>query len=189
MSVPSIKGSAFGTVVADVKQLIESGRIGPEDLAEQLSEKDRGFLDAIVVAVGWFPIATYGRLLELLAIEEGGDDPVGYLRERGARAAEQLLSSTYESYATEPGSWGPRVGRAMVGIGGILYNFTSWSFEAIDEQTLKIESRDAVDFPDVARYTAEGFLQWFANHAANQSMRVESTRPSPDRIVFHLAPA
>jgi hypothetical protein len=130
MDVPSIKGPAFRSVVEDVKRLIDADRIDPAEVAKQLNEKDRGFLDAEVTALAWCPIATYGRMLELLASEEGGDDPAAYLRERGARAADVMLSGVYESFRAAPGTWGPRVGQTMMGIGKLLYNFTSWSFRS-----------------------------------------------------------
>jgi hypothetical protein len=62
-------------------------------------------------------------MLELLARVEGDDDPIAYLRARGAR-----------------------------------------------------------DDPGAARYTAQGFLQWFVERAADRPMCVENTRPSRDRL-------
>jgi hypothetical protein len=188
MSEACIKGTAFRSVVEDIKRLIDAGELCPEDLARHLSEKDRGFLDCIVTPSGWFPIATYGHMLELLASEKGGGDAVGYLRRRGARAAEQLLSGTYESLAAEARTWGPRVGQTMVGISKLLYNFMSWDFREVENEVFDVETRDAADFPETARYTAEGFLHWFAVHAAGRPMRVESRRPSPDRLIFRLEP-
>lgn len=189
MTVPSIKGSAFQSVAEDVKRLVDQGRLDPEDLERHLDDKDRGLLDAVITPVAWFPIATYGRLLELLAREEGGVDPMAYLRERGARAAERLLSGTYGSYAAEPGTWGPRVGQTMIGIGKLLYNFTTWSFRSADGDVFEIEARDARDYPETARHTAQGFVRWFAEHAAGRPMRVDSSRPTPDHIVFRIQPA
>lgn len=188
MDVPSVKGSAFQSVVEDVKRLIDEGRLDPHDVDGRITEKDRGLLDAVVTPVSWVPIATYGRLLELLAREEGGDDPEGYLHERGARAAERLLSGNYAVFAAEPGTWGPRVGQTMIGIGKLLYNFTQWTFHRADDDAFEIECRGARDYPEPARLTAQGFLHWFSERAANRPMRVTSHRPDPDRITFRIAP-
>lgn len=188
MGVPSIKGSAFQSVVEDVRRLVDEGRLEPADLARELGEKDRGYLDSMIAPVGWFPIETYGHMLGLLASEEGGADPIGYLRERGARAAERLLSGTYESLSPEPGSWGPRVGQTMLGIGKLLYNFTVWTFRQVSDEIFEIEVREAQDYPEVARHTAQGFLHWFAEHAAGRPMRVASMRTSPDHVVFRIEP-
>jgi hypothetical protein len=187
--VPSIKGSAFQSVVEDVKRLIDAGALDPDEVAEQLSDKDRGYLDAVVTPVAWLPIASYGRMLELLAREEGGGDPIGYLRTRGARAAERLLSGSYSGFAAEPGTWGTRVGQTMLGIGKLLYNFTEWTFREAEGGAFEIAVDQAAAYPETARHTAHGFLQWFAERAADRPMRVESARPSPDRIVFRIQAA
>jgi len=185
-NVPSIKGSAFRSVREDVKRLVDQGRIDPEELLSFLSDKDRELLDTVITPVSWVPIETYAHMLELLALEEGGNDTIRYLRDRGARAAEQLLSGTYQSFAAEPGTWGRHVGETMMGMGKLLYNFSDWSFHAETDDVCEIRVTDALHFPDPARFTAEGFLKWFAEHAADRPMRVESSRPSPDRVVIRL---
>jgi hypothetical protein len=189
MEVPSIKGSAFHSVVEDVKRLIDEDRVDPSELASHLSAKDRGFLDIEVTPIGWFPIATYGRMLEVLAREEGGNDPQAYLCARGAKAAERMLSGIYESFVSAPGAWGMRVGQMMMGIGKLLYNFTAWNFRAVEGEIYEIEVIDARDYPEPARYTAQGFLCSFARRASGREMRVTSSRPTPDRIVFRIQPA
>jgi len=189
MRISSIKGSAFQSVLEDVKRLIDDGRIEPSELASSLSEKDRGFLDAVVTPLAWFPMETYGRMLELLAREEGGADPIGYLCARGASAADRMLSGTYESFAAAPGSWGLRVGQTMMGIGKLLYNFSDWTFRSAGADVYEIEVSEARDYPDPARYAAQGFLRRFAERAAGVTMQVKSSRPTPDRIVFRIEPA
>ena len=189
MDVPSIKGSAFQSVVEDVKRLIDEDRLEPSELASHLSDKDRGFLDVEVTPLGWFPIATYGRMLEVLAREEGGADPQAYLCQRGSRAADRMLSGIYESFVAAPGTWGVRVGQTMMGIGKLLYNFSSWTFRAVEGETYEIEVSDAREFPDAARFAAQGFLCTFAERASGRDMRVSSSRPTPDRIVYRIRPA
>jgi hypothetical protein len=189
MEIPSIKGSAFQSVVEDVKRLIDEDRIDPSELAGHLNAKDRGFLDVEVTPLGWFPIATYGRMLELLAREEGGADPQAYLCARGARAADRMLSGIYESFVASPSAWGSRVGQTMMGIGKLLYNFTAWTFRAVEGETYEIEVSDAREYPEPARFTAQGFLCCFAQRASGREMRVTSSRPTPERIVFRIRPA
>jgi len=188
-NVPSIKGSAFGSVREDVKRLVDQGRIDPEEIATSLSDKDRRLLDSPITPVSWVPIESYARMLELLAIEEGGTDAVRYLRDRGAHAAEVLLSGTYQSFAAEPGTWGRHVGETMMGMGKLLYNFTEWTFHLETDDACEIHVCDALHFPDPARYAAEGFLKWFAEHAADRPMRVSSTRSSGDCVVIRIESA
>jgi hypothetical protein len=187
--VPSIKGSAFQSVLEDVRQLRAQGRIEPDELARSLTDKDRELLDRVVTSITWVPIESYAHMLELLSRAQGDDDPIAYLCARGARAAERLLSGSYRSFATEPGSWGKRVGETMVGMGRLLYNFTTWSFHTQADGVFEVRVSGARDYPDAARYTAQGFLQWFAEHAADRPMRVESTRPTPDDIAFRIESA
>lgn len=189
MEVPSIKGSAFQSVAEDVRRLVDAGRVDPEELARELSDKDRGLLDAVVTPVSWLPMATYGRFLEILAREEGGDDPVAYLCARGSRAADRLLTGAYGSFDAAPGTWGPRVGQTMIGIAKLLYNFTTWSFREVDEEVFEIEASEARDLPDPARYTAQGFIRWFAERTSGGPVHVTSERPEPDRIVYRITPA
>lgn len=188
MDVPSVKGSAFQSVAEDVKRLLDAGTIDPDDLDAVLTEKDRGLLDAVVTPVSWVPIASYGRMLQLLARAEGGADPDAYLHQRGARAAERLLSGSYAVFAAEPGTWAPRVGQTMTGIGKLLYNFTEWSFRNAGDEVFEIDCRGARDYPEPARLTAEGFLHWFSERAADRPMQVTSHRPDPDCITFRIAP-
>ena len=53
-----------------------------------------------------------------------------------------------------------------MGIGKLIYNFTSWSFRAVGEEVFEIAVTDAREYPEPARYTAQGFLRRFAEFAA-----------------------
>ena len=187
-TVPSVKGSVFSSVVDDLKAALEAGRLAPEDLEAHLDAKDRGLMDSVVTAVSWVPVAAYGRMLELLARVEGGKQREAYLRRRGARAAERLLSGTYESFDAGPGKWGTRVGELMLGIAGILYNFTRWSFSEVGPESWEIVVEEAQDLPDAAVHTAHGFLDWYLERSSNRRIRSSLSRPTPDRLVFRLSP-
>lgn len=189
MEQPSVKGSIFQSVAEDVQRLVAEGVIDEFDLESALHEKDRAQLDALVTPVSWIPIATYGRLLDLLARFDGGADSEAYLRRRGVAAAERLLSGTYAGFDAAPGSWGERVAKSMIGIAGMLYNFTRWSLRALDDGFYEIHAEEAADYPEAARHTAHGFLQAFADKSASEPLRVTSERATPDRVVFRIAPA
>jgi len=186
--VPSVKGSIFSSVVDDLRAALEAGRLTQEDLEAHLDAKDRGLMDSVVTAVSWVPVATYGRMLDLLAQIEGPKQREAYLRRRGSRAAERLLSDTYESFDAGPGKWGTRVGELMVGIAGILYNFTRWSFSEVGPEAWEIVVDEAQHLPDAAALTAAGFLDWYLERSSNGRIRSTMSRPTPDRLVFRLAP-
>ena len=185
-STPSVKGSIFASVVADLKAAVADGRLSPDDLEGELGGKDRALMDSVVTAVSWMPIATYGRMLDLLAKVDGAGRREAYLRERGARAAERLLSGTYGSFDSGKSSWGRRAGEMMVGIAGVLYNFTKWSFAEKGNDTWEIVANEAKDFPDAAAHTAHGFLQWYLDRTSDGKVRAVLTRPSPDTVLFRL---
>jgi hypothetical protein len=185
-NVPSVKGSIFASVVADLNTAMEEGRLSREDLEGALDAKDRGLMDGVVTSVSWMPAATYGRMLDLLARVDGAGRREAYLRERGARAAERLLSGTYEAFDPGESSWGQRAGDLMVGIAGVLYNFTSWSCSEIGPDEWEIVAAEAGDLPDSASHTAHGFLQWFLDRSAEGRLVAELSRPAPDRVVYRL---
>ena len=180
MDQPAIKGSAFQSVASDVLRLVEQGRISLEEL--DLSDKDRGYLDAHLTPVTWIPIACYDRLLRALSEAEGGSDPVAYLRDRGAKAAERLLQGSYESFRVAEGSWGLRVAKSFVGISSMLYNFSKWSVTEAGDAGIEFSVEDAANLPDTALEAAHGFLGWFAELAAGQPVDVTHRRSPSGRI-------
>jgi hypothetical protein len=49
-----------------------------------------------------------------------------------------------------------------------------------------IRVEDAADYPDVARYIAQGFLERGAVYVTSNPVVVSSERPSPDRVIFRF---
>src|SRR5262245_53084124 len=92
VAVPSIKGSAFLSVVEDLKGLVASGRIRRPELEIRLRASDLRILDDKVLPGLWYPLDTYRRLTEILLEIEGGGKPE-YVVRRGARAAERLFAA------------------------------------------------------------------------------------------------
>jgi len=185
-AVPSVKGSIFASVVTDLKAAMREGRLSKDDLEARLDPKDLDLMDGVVTAISWMPVATYGRMLELLASVDGAGQREAYLRQRGARAAERLLSGTYESFDPGPGAWGRRAGELMVGIAGVLYNFTRWTFEEKGAGTWEIVADETESFPEAAAHTAHGFLQWYLDRAADGRLHAELDRRKPGRVIYRL---
>jgi hypothetical protein len=186
MDVPSVKGSIFQLALDDLKLAIDEGRCEPAELDARLSEKERGILDRPVTAAEWVPIDRYVRVLELLVQLEGGRDPVGYLRRRGARACEKLLGGAYKGYKVEPGAWGRRTGETMIGIGKLLYNFTRWSFRELGDGVYEIGCQEAENFPDCAVETAHGFIESYAAYASGREVEVDLERPARSHFAFTI---
>jgi hypothetical protein len=185
----SIKGSAFQSVQADVQRLVDRGDIDLEEISAELSEKDRGFLDSFITPVSWMPIATYGRLLDLLVRAEGGDDPIEYLRGRGRLAARRLLGGAYQGFARGTSGLDLKGVQIVIGVARMLYDFMHWEARELGGGAIEIRVQDAKAYPDNALHTAEGFLEFYAELSGAPRPRISSDRPTPNEIRILVQPA
>ena len=186
----SIKGVALQSVTEDVQRLRREGRIRDIDLRTWLKPEDEELLDEVTSPSLWYPIASYGRMLELLCHVEG-DGQESYLIARGVRAAERMMqASAYRHVLQSADRWGDRAGEMMIQIAGSFYDFTRWSLHREEGgQRYRLQVEDAGDFPDAARWTAQGFVQVLFARMGRRPVTVRSRRPSPDRIVYEVTPS
>jgi len=197
MAVPSIKGTAFQSVVEDVRQLRESGRIGCDQLEVALEAADLRILDDKVLPGLWYPLASYRRLTELL-MRSVGRGRTDYVVARGARAAERLFAAgVYQQLErgevigaekrARREDWGTHEGNLMASLAGAIFNVSRWRFVAEPEAGgSRIEVSDAGALPEVSRWAAQGFVEYTASRLSGTPLRVTSERPTPDRIVFTI---
>jgi hypothetical protein len=187
MGPSTIKGVAFQSVAADVNKLRASGAITESDLRDAIKADDRRVLMEAVIPGLWYPLGVYGRLLDLLCRKEGGDR-VDYLIERGARAAERMMNEgAYRNFLASASRWGERAGQAMVQLAKALYGGTRWSASySGEEHTAQIVIDDAAEFPDSARYAAQGFVKVLFTRIEGAEVEISSASPSKDRIVYSI---
>jgi hypothetical protein len=194
----SIKGTAFASVVEDLRRLLETSRLPREALEARLEAEDLRILDAKISPGLWYPLASYARLSEVLVEVEGGGRP-GYLVERGARAAERLFAAGLylqlergEEIGAEKRArgeaWGSIEGNLVTSLAGAIFNVSRWRFEIDpdDDRLQRIEVSEAEALPEVSRLAAQGFVEYTASRLAGAPIRVESERVGRDRIVFRL---
>jgi hypothetical protein len=182
---PSIKGSAFQSAPEDLRRLLASGRLDRERLEAALEADDLRILDEKIDPTAWYPIASYARMVELLADTEARGSRIEYLLERGRRAAERLSAAgTYQQLDASTAQLGARVGKVVVTIAQLMYNFSRWSYESVADGDFEILVEDARLFPEVGRYTSQGFIERASSRVADRPIAVESERKTPDRIVF-----
>ena len=184
---PSIKATAFQPAADDLNRLIESGKVSREEVEARLRSEDLRYLDKQLAATTWVPIDGYRRVVEILIeVEAGGSSPEVYLHNRGVRAAQRLhKAGLYRQFEASSETWGNRVGKIAVTMAAVLYNFTKWSFEIGTERgVFTINVDEASEFPDVARYTAQGYIEYTSRTVSGGNERVTSERPSPARVVF-----
>lgn len=193
MPEPSIKGSAFVGVVADLKQLVVSGALTRERLEERLEPADLELLDAEISPGFWYPMASYDRMLDLLVHEEGGDDPRSYLRGRGERAMKRMMElGLYSQFASLEKGWTRLCGRVMMTVASVVYNFLTFEIKyeaAPDATTLGTVSdrftiliRDGGRLSNHACMTIEGAVAALAARAANGPVKVWSRRVAPEEV-------
>jgi hypothetical protein len=185
--VPSLKGTVFQGAPEDLRRLVAEGRVRREVLEARLDAEDIALLDEKIQPTAWYPIASYGRMVELLAELEGAGDREAYLVSRGARAGKRLSESgVYQQLETTSENLGPRVGKIIITVANVFYNFSSWHFEPgenTSRYTIRVE--DARHFPDANRYSAQGFIAYVGEKVSGQPVVVTSERPHPDQILFH----
>jgi hypothetical protein len=191
MQEPAIKGTVMVNLVADVLSLRDAGRISPDELAARLERQDLEILDAKVMPSTWYPIQSYRRLTELLLEKEGGGED--YLRARGASSAQRLLEAGLYEQMRRLRSGGSSVGiaeversvRMLLVMSQTILNFGRGEVlrDPNHGKRVMIEIRDAADYPEVLRFTSEGFYNACAR-AAGRRYAWRSSRPEPDRIVM-----
>jgi len=192
MAVPSIKGTAYSSVHDDLHRMLDDGRLSRDVLEADLSRDELELFDSKVLATRWYPIDTYRKLLATVARIEAKGRIDEYLFERGWRAAERLKEAgIYRQLGADESStksWGARVAALVGGISGLLYNFTRWSVEeTTNPSAFQIVVDDAKDFADECRWTAQGFVAYAATMmAGGAAVKMTSTRPTPDRIVYSV---
>lgn len=192
-TMSGVKGTAIESVVADVNRLVAEGRLSREALEVRLRAEDLDVLDAKIVPALWYPLATFGRLTELL-LEVDGHRRTEYLVERGRRAADRIKATgLYAQLKGDWSSWGDRVGAILATLGPAMYKDTAWRIEMLrdgDALGFRLEVDVPPEFPDVCRYPTQGFVEYVARNYGHQSgrTRVRSERTSPTRMVFFGEP-
>jgi hypothetical protein len=185
--VPSIKATLFQFAADDISKLLESGRLQRADLERLLRPEDLVYLGKKLAVSSWVPIATYERVGNVSIDLECGGERERYLREAGLRAAARLHKmGLYHQFDASAEQWGLAVGRILVTLAAVSYNFTRWVFEEGDEQApFRVVIHEARDFPEMLRVANEGFITYFARHMLRLPKgTVTSERASPDRIVY-----
>lgn len=190
MKIPSIKGTAFESARDDIHRLLAEGRLSREELEVALTAEDLRILEQKVSPSTWYPIATYARVIDLLIEKEARGDPESYLLERGAKSAERLSrAGIYQQLHLSSERIGVRVGHIITSLAPAIYNFTRWRFEPEGQLQFTIWVEEASAFPEVSRFTTQGFVERVSTQTSGVPMRVESDRPSPDLIVYRAQPA
>jgi len=185
-TTPSIKATGFQGAADDLKVHLDSGRLPRAELEARLERDDLRYLDKPLAASTWVPIETYRRVVEILIELEADGAPELYLHGRGVRSAERLHKiGLYRQFEASVDTWGARVGKIATTMAAVIYNFTRWTFETGETHgDFKIIVDEARDFPEIARFTTQGFIEYTSKAVSGGDVRVRSERATPDRVVY-----
>ena len=186
MAAPSIKATGFQSAADYLVRLVDAGRISRAEVEARLRSEDLRYLDKQLAATTWVPIDVYARVVGILIEVEANGPAELYLHGRGVRAGQRLhKAGLYRQFEASAETWGNRVGKIATTMAAVLYNFTRWSFEVgAGRGVFQIVVDEAREFPEVARFTTQGFIEYASRTVSGGNEIVRSERPSPDRIVY-----
>jgi hypothetical protein len=189
----SVKGIFLAGAVATVRKAIREGRVAREQVEVRLDAQDVPFLDEKVDAALWYPVATLGHFLDVLADIQEGDRPQALMAIGAAAADMAAQTGRYQQLdrdrrAGRSQSEVLRYGRLVTSVITAFYDFSRMSFgpDPADPAAFQIDWFDVSDLPESNRWCAQGFIQRIAHHSTQDRMVVTSERPSPDHIVFKI---
>jgi hypothetical protein len=185
MSTPSVKGVAFQFVSNAFEKLLDEGKLERADLETKLAEEDLALLDGEIIPGLWYPIESFGRLLELALAAQGQsreDWP-----QVGFEAAEELLSAdAYRGLVDSGARRGERSGFTLVHLVPLFLNFSEWSFdpEPDDGSVYRVEIAQAEPLPDALVAILQGFIEYLSQMVRGSRLSVSSEWLDRDRLVF-----
>jgi hypothetical protein len=191
----SIRGTALKLAAEDLRRLLQSGSVDRETLVERFGDDSELLLQGEIDPVAWYPIDLCARVIAVLVEREGGDDPIGYLQVRGARAAEVTVKGNYgpvfsegsvEALSDEDMEAGRSLGRMMTHLGPAIVNFGTWEFSFVDRDarpTFRFSGSAAL--PEEVRQTTAGFIQALSTRTLGRPVRVDSERHG-DELTYYL---
>jgi hypothetical protein len=187
VTVPSIRGSIFQSILDHLGEVLERSEAVREEFESQLTADDLVVLESKIGPATWVPIDTYRRVVDFLVALEAEGDPEGYLFRGGWRVAERLHElGLYSQFDASIEKWGTRVGKLIVTLGPVMYNFGEWAFEFAPGllPAFRVTVRNASKLPECGRFAAVGFVEYLARSATGLAIRVTSERLPEGDIVF-----
>jgi hypothetical protein len=186
MDVPSVKGVLVRSAVERLQSCLAAGRLSREQLELRLEREDLGLFEKDAIVNGlWYPATRFERLLDLIYEVEGRRPEA--LVALGRSAAEGLLGASafagiFEATARRGRheSGGP----ILMKLAELMLNFTRWKYVGAGADEFSVEVGEAAEFHEHARHLAQGLIEFFGTQLFETPLRVESQRPSRDRIVF-----
>ena len=206
MSEPSVKGSIFAGVIADLLRLRDSGQIPREKLEARLTPIELELIENKLYPGTWYPMASYARVTNLLC-EMQTSDWREYFRGRGATNARRLIEGGLYSQLDFLKRWDASTGlRAKADLAAVLdayirslrlvttlsksiYSTGDWRVEPDPDRPgcVRIEILDAAAYSEGMRFAIEGFLNECVRAVRQREFHLYvSERIAPDHIRIYM---
>jgi hypothetical protein len=196
MKGPCIKGIVIADVAANLRRLVEKGRIAPEQLEVRLEAEDLALLEAKVQPALWYSIYSFERLMQVMADAEAGDDREGYLRRKGRITAERIqelglyaqLERSDDGADGSPDTLSERAIKLTLSLWPAMVNFSRCrlQMESDDPLVFRVDVDDAEHFVPVLRVANAGFLEGVFSHLADAPVRVEIDEDEDAHFVYRI---
>ena len=129
----SVKGIFVAGAVASVRKAIREGRVAREQVEARLEAQDVPFLDEKVDVGLWYPVATLGHFLDVLADLDGADRETAFIEIGRAAADMAAHTGRYGQLdptrkAGESATEVLRYGRLVTSVITAFYDFSRMSF-------------------------------------------------------------
>jgi hypothetical protein len=178
-----VKGASFIRTCVLVEAMVARGQVAREALVVQLSSDALMLLDQKIEPSLWYPIRAVDELSRLLVDVDGECDPT-YMRGLGVGTLETLLQrDTFRSFIEGAMRHGSE-GATLLQLAGLIYDFGGWQFEGDDLTDFRVIMIDAEPLPELATHTVAGFIEALVAHCTGRAIRVEASRPEPDRVIW-----
>ncbi len=183
---PSIKGFAMLPTVQKLRQLRESGQI-TDSAWYGLAAQDRKHLETLPSLTIWYPVASQGRLLDLLAEVLGGS-PFAIVEFARNTATEVLDAPALRVLLGGAGLLGSKLGPTMVRMARFGFSFGEWRFEGDNMSNFRVIADGMEPMPEGIRLNTQGFIDHLASRLVGAEIRCRSSRPTPGRILYECYP-
>ena len=177
MPEPSVKGTLVQAAVAELRELQERGTVSRAALERTLKPDDLEVLDDEILVSAWYSMASYGRMLEVIAAAKGRNGDQDYVetgRQSAQRLVEMGLYRQLDEHTAE--RWEERVGKLLLSVASLLWNFGGWEWLGMDETGFRIRFQGASPMPRSYALRTQGFVEYLAARAAGSPVRTQMQR-------------
>ena len=188
MQQPSIKGAAFFGTVARLQACLESEQVTEEQVELRLEAQDLRFLDEKIEPSLWYPIASAGRIDELV-VELSGREREEFFVACGLEEVNSVFSrGIFETLIEGARKMEARAPEALTHLASLGFNFGRWTCEEVSPTKLIVQGQEVAPLPESIRYTVQGIILGLARKLRGVGDEISSQRLRPDVITYRILP-